>query len=303
MLHPLRLSAWLIWPLLLWVGGCSMWDRPETLPVYVDLREARVALDETGTVTSRVAVKDFWIDHNGALFGVYRVPSIVPLLPAEGENRLTFSGGIFETGLSSLRARYPFWEAVTLTLDNVQPLDTVPVSVTFKYFPDTVLAYPFAEDFEGAAFNLVPPANGGSNLATMVSTNERPFQGQRCGRVEFTPDQFRFEVLSSDFIRLPQRGTNDVYFEVTYRNNVAFTAGLYYVSPNGLETGEVPAGLFFNSGLEWNTVYIHVNDGVRSLPDGMLFKPYIRADSRNTETGQPASGVLYLDNLRIVHFQ
>ncbi|RMG55367.1 MAG: hypothetical protein D6722_27945, partial [Bacteroidetes bacterium] len=246
--------AWLGLSLLWGLVGCDVFDKPETLPVYLDLREARIALDEDGTFTSRVGVRDFWIDHNGTQFGVYRIPSVVPLLPAEGGNRLTLSGGVFETGLSSLRARYPFWEPVTIEVEG-EPLDTVPVSVTFSYYPDTVLAYPFAEDFENAAFGLTPTGSG-FNRASLISTNQDAFQGFRSGRVEFTSDQYLFEVVGNEFIRLPQRGTNDIYFEITYKNNVAFTAGLYYISANGLERGEVPAGLFFNSGMVWNTVHI-----------------------------------------------
>ncbi|MEL6843096.1 MAG: hypothetical protein AAFP02_07755 [Bacteroidota bacterium] len=55
--------------------------------------------------------------------------------------------------------------------------------------------------------------------------------------------------------------------------------------------------LFYNSNLEWNTVYLHVNDAVREAPRNALFQLYIRANSGSE------SGVIYLDNIRLVHFR
>ncbi|GAB4419537.1 MAG: hypothetical protein OHK0039_32070 [Bacteroidia bacterium] len=282
------------------LGGCALLDRPEPLPVYAQLASVRIAYDSAASRTTRTGVKDLWIDHNGALLGTYRIGATIPVLPTPGNNRLTLAGGIFETGLSSVRARYPFWQPVTIDFD-LSALDTLVLNPTFYYYPDTVLAFPFDEDFESASVGLTSLSSGDNRTLLSPSTLDA-FHGSRSGRVAFDSRSYLFEAIGTSYFRLPQSGNNDVYLEISYRGDIAFTAGLYYVGIDGFTVGEIPAGLNFKSDT-WNTVYIHVNDQVRGLPAQTLFRPYIRATSLDNSTGVAASGVLYVDNIRIVHFQ
>ncbi|MDX2246683.1 MAG: hypothetical protein SF052_07910 [Bacteroidia bacterium] len=285
--------------LLLFGSGCDIFDRPEPLPVYLNLPRAEVRLNASGSIKSELGIKDLWVDYGPGQLGVFRLPSVVPLLPLDGVDSVVVRGGIFESGLSLVRSPYPFWKPIILSLTTA-PADTQRISPVFEYYPDTVIAFPFVEDFESAsqAFENV---SSSSTTTSLTVSSESVFMGQESGKVSFSPDQYQLDLIAADFIRLPQSGSNDIYMEITYKNDVSFTVGLFYST--GLDVGEIPAELYFNSKGEWNTVFVHLNDGVRSVQDGAFFKPYIRASSFNTSTGQATSGVIYLDNIRIVHFR
>lgn len=285
---------------VLFLSGCEIFDRPESLPVYVKLNSAKVALNEAGTFTTTLGVKDYWIDYGPDPVGVFRIGSVVPVIPVEGQDSLVLRGGIFETGLSALRSPYPFWSPVIIGFDAGRLLDTLRMDLTFKYYPDTVLAYPFVEDFERASLLLENVAST-TNATTLTRTTNNVFMGRESGEIIFDNNRSNMEMISSEFIPLPRSGNNNIYIEITYRNNIPFTAGLYYTS--GVEVGEIPAELVFNSDMEWNTVYINVNDGVRALPSGTAFKLYLRGSGIDANTGLPRNGVIYLDNIRIVHFK
>lgn len=296
-------QSYVFWALCLLMCGswmsCEWIDRPENPPVYIKLQPAKVLLDSASNFSAPAGIKDLWIDHNGQSIGVHRLPRIIPVLEAE-PNRLTFSGGIFENGLSSIRSRYPFWIPQTLTL-SADPLDTVSYAFTFSYYPDTVIQFAFLETFEEASTRLSANLSG-SNRANMTVSSLESFQGSFSGRVSMGPGSFTFEAVAAEFIALPQTGTNDVYMEISYKNTIPFSAGILYATTNGAAVGDLNHGLVYQSD-DWNTVYIHINDQIRSIGSTAIFKPYIRASSLDETNGEVTSGEIFLDNIRIIHFR
>ncbi len=275
------------------LAGC---DRQEPFPVFLDLKSPKVALGDKPNQLTTEGIKDLWIEHNADNLGVFKIPRVVPLLQDEVRDQLAIFGGVFENGLSAFRVRYPFWQPIIMELPDLTPLDTFPLDLTFRYFPDTVLAYPLNETFEGASFSFDSQSLS-SRSTLMLSTISDVFQGSQAGKVVFTPEQNDFEIISTEPIFLPQRGGNDIYVEIAYKNDVSFTAGLYYVTQS-LQVGEIPLGVYFNTQMEdWNIVYLHINDQVRETPENAVFRLYLKANSGNQ------SGTLLLDNIRIVHFR
>ncbi|MFK7926408.1 MAG: hypothetical protein AB8H47_30955 [Bacteroidia bacterium] len=270
-------------------------NKAEPLPVYLNLQEPTVQIAPNESARAKVGIKDFWIEHNSNNLGVFRVPRTVPLLPEPTGDQIVVFGGIFENGLSSLRSRYPFWQPKFIELPSTPPLDSIPLSLDFEYFSDTLLVFPVDESFENAGITF-DAVNSSDVYASIVRTDEESFHKTKSGRVRLTADRNQFEMISVNPFSLPQTGNNDIYIEISYKNNISFTAGLYYVTP-ALEAGELPLELFYNSNMEWNTVYLHVNDAVRETPRNSLFSMYVRANSGSE------SGVIYLDNIRLVHFR
>ncbi len=270
-------------------------NKEEPLPIYLDLEAPTVQIAPNESARATVGIKDLWIEHNGSNLGVFRVPRTVPLLPDPTGDQLAVFGGIFENGLSSLRSRYPFWQPKFIELPSTAPLDSVPLSLDFEYYSDTLLVFPIDESFEEPG-RVFEPVNSSDSYATLNRTDEDAFHKTRSAKINLTAEQNLFEMISTDLFDLPQTGNNDIYIEISYKNNIAFTAGLYYVTA-GLDAGELPIELFYNSNMEWNTVYLHVNDAVREAPRNALFRMYVRANSGSE------SGVIYLDNIRLVHFR
>jgi len=269
-------------------------NKAEPLPVYLKLEAPTVQIAPNESARATVGIKDLWIEHNGTNLGVFRVPRTVPLLPEPTGDQLAVFGGIFENGLSSLRARYPFWQPKFLDLPSTPPLDSVPLSLDFEYYSDTLLVFPIDESFEDAGISFTTLNFDG--YASIVRSDEEAFHKSRSGRITLNENRNQFEMISANPFALPQTGNNDIYIEISYKNNISFTAGLYYVTA-GLDAGELPIELFYNSNMEWNTVYLHVNDAVREAPRNALFQMYLRANSGSE------SGVIYLDNIRLVHFR
>ncbi|MEZ4850741.1 MAG: hypothetical protein R3B93_19415 [Bacteroidia bacterium] len=303
-LHLMKNCAAYIWIFLIslvWLApGCETFDKPEPLPVYLDIDQTKIALNKSGSITTTLGVKDLWIDYGPSTLGVFRQPSVIPVIPGSLTDSLAIAGGIYENGLSSTRSRYPFWRPHIIPLE-AAPLDTMPIRLTFEYYPDTVIHFAFNEAFEGASVSFEDLNSSSPNSTTMRISGSDVFMGSGAGRVEFSSAQYDLEMLGTDFIPLPQSGINDIYIEITYKNNIAFTAGLFYST--GADIGEIPAGVFFKSEDEWNTVYIHVNSGVRGILGNAVFKPYISASSFDSSTGTGKDGFLLIDNFRIIHFK
>lgn len=271
--------------------ACEIFNPEEALPAYLRIENATVLVNPAQPLASDLGIRDLWIYRNQELIGVYQLPSVVPFFPSE-DTEFTITGGVFETGLSASRISYPFWQPLTVQIP-VKALDTFTLQPRFQYYPDSILAYPFQENFEGFGINFVELATG-ANATTLRVTNADAFEGNRSGEVIFSPDFSTYEGASAGFFTLPQSGNNDIWVELTYKNDVPFTVGVYYVTNS--DAGDLGDGIFFLS-KEWNTVYVHINDFVRRVREPAVFRLYIRANSNG------ASGRLLLDQVRIIHFR
>ena len=291
-------SAYFIWLSCL-LGACSQSDSPP-MPIYLHFDNPTIRIDASSDFNSSLGIKDIWLDYGPDQLAAFRVPAIIPLIPLAGRDSIFIRGGIFETGLSSTRIPYPFWQPNKFSIANTAPLDTLRIEPFFTYFPrDSVLAYPFEEGFENASMSL-EPLKTGLNTTRITRSTQEAFEGNASGRIQFSASAYDFEYAASDFIRLPQSGSNDIYVEVTYKNDIAFTLGFYFAISQQID--QIETGIYFNSGLEWNTVYVHVNDQIRAVPSGAQFKMFFRANSFNQGTGAGNPGNIFLDNVRIIHF-
>ena len=93
---------------------------------------------------------------------------------------------------------------------------------------------------------------------------------------------------------LPQGGNNRIFVEITYKNDIPFTVGMYH---NNINFEEVGGEVYYNPRSEWNTVYIDVNDEVRAIPGNEQFTLFLRAN------GGGDIGEIRFDNIRVVHFK
>jgi hypothetical protein len=291
-MNPFHKLPFLLFAILAVLSGCGFLDPAEDLPIYVDLTNVEVLVDEGDNFTSSLGIKDIWLERNDDFLGIYRLPSIVPVLPGEGTTYI-LTGGVFESGIADQRVRYPFWKSNFLSFD-VQPLDTVKMPILFEYFSDSILLYPFIENFESQAIAFISSPFSSTNVSLGRSTSEF-YEGGAAGRALFNENQTRFEIVSSSTFKLPQSGSNDVWVEVTYKNNVPFKVGVYYEFLSQI-TAAGPDVLFF-SNEEWTTAYVHINNEVRMAPDNSNFWVFFRAD------GEGRVGQIILDNIRIIHFQ
>lgn len=284
------------------LSSCIPQESPG-LPVYLKLEGARVKLNEGSSFTSTIAVKDFWMSHNANEFGVHRIPRTVPMIPEEGSNTIFINGGVFENGLAGFRTPYPFWRAVAIEVD-ANPLDTISIFPTFEYLStDTIIRIAFDANFEAGSDDSFSNFATGSNITTLSKSTTAAYQGTWGARANFTQGNFNLEAIGSKSISLPQVGGNDIWMEVTFKNSVPFTTGLFYSVPGTGQTGDLNSGIFLDSQEEWSTAYIHINQQVRNVIGSALFIPYIRATSQFPNSDSVGVGSIFLDNIRILHFR
>jgi len=207
---------------VLFLSACN---KEESFPVYLKLENISVQVDRNSTESFNAGLKDMWIGRGGEPIGIYQLPSVIPFYPAD-EETFTLAGGIFDNGLSVLRRRYPFWKPVNIEI-SANPLDTVSIDLVLEYFEDSLITFAFEENFETGAIQMESNLQLTPAVATMSRSSNDVFQGSKVGFIEFDETRTEFEYISSNAFALPQRGNNDIYIEITYKNNVAFTAGLF----------------------------------------------------------------------------
>jgi hypothetical protein len=301
------MNAWSqvgVWLLCCLLASCELFESDQRLPVYLKLPAGQVRVENpTGVLVNNHGVKDIWLDHNGEFLGVHRLDRVIPLLPDPERNQITMRGGIFENGLSGIRSAYPFWKPITLEID-AEPLDTVELDLTFDYFErDSILVFPLEETFESGGTSRFVSSTSQTGAALLQPTSEDVYQGDRSGLVRITPNGYDFDALSRDFFALPRSTDNDIYLEITYRNTVPFTAGLFYTNLAGTDLQNLPIGVEFLSPDEWNTVYVHLQPLVQTTRENGLFKIRLQADGRDPESDNVTGGVIYFDNIRVVAFR
>lgn len=287
--------------LLLCLTACQLINPDEELPVYISIQDARVLVDETLNTYSPLGIKDAWLFLQSEQIGIFELPAVVPILPEKVGNTLRIGGGIFDTGLSTFRVEYPFWDDISVSIEGVEPLDTVVITPRFEYFPrDTTIIYAFEAGFEGGSSNLesLTPA---STFTTLQITSEDKFVGLQSGKVSFSPNKYQFEA-SSPLLTLPQSGNNAIWCEVTYKNDIPFTVLMIGLAPGSPIEVELPTNVLFSSPDEWNTAYINLNDLARSIPDGSVFKLLFRASSQEAGSATGRTGTIFLDQIRLIHF-
>ena len=279
--------------LLFLCSGCDWINPEEELPVYLQLEAPLVRVDPGGSFAATAGLKDIWIERGGELLGIYQVPSIVPIYPSD-EKQITLSAGVFNAGLSGFRQRYPFIKTQTWTLD-VVPLDTMMVAPVFEYFAkDTHLIFAFEEKFEGVSLLIQRDQTRGGTVN--LSTSSDAFQGGRAGQGSFFPGDSLMEWVSVSSFRLPQSGENQVFIEISYKNDIAFTAGLHYQYIHDIQQGSLGGRVFFSPSSGWKTVYIDMGTDLRTLVDDARFLLFLRAN------GKGQQGRILFDNIRLLHF-
>lgn len=287
--------------ILFFSSACQLINPEEELPVFISIEDSRVLVDETLDFWSPLGIKDGWVFLQGEQIGVFQLPAVIPILPKKVGNSIRIGGGVFETGLSTFRIEYPFWNDIIVSIEGAEPLDTVVITPRFEYFPrDTTLIYAFEAGFEGGSSNLQSLSPNGTYATMQISTEDK-FVGLQSGKVTFTSSRYQFEA-SSPTLTLPQSGNNDIWCEVTYKNDIPFTVLMIGLAPGSPIEVELPTNVLFSSPDEWNTAYIHLNDLARSIPDGSIFKLLFRASSQEAGATSGRSGTIFLDQIRLIHF-
>ena len=231
-------------------------------------------------------ITDVWVQTNTSNLGAYELPANFPVVQASPVTFLV-SAGIWQSGQSTVRVIYPFYDVDTFTI-NATPGAKYTHHPKFTYLPAALFTFP-VEDFE---FNddydsiMVKISNAADSLNII-------YYGSYCGRITTTlTDTDRISIQKNAY-SLP--AGQEVWLEMDYKCDVPFWVGLIG-NFNGANSTTMQV-LFVLPKPYWNKEYIKLSSLVGN----------IRADSYQlyfealTPTGGTA-GSVYLDNIKIVHF-
>lgn len=245
--------------------------------------------------TASVNITDLWVYSATDVVGVFPLPAVVPLLPADAiDGPVTLLAGVRENGISNSRAPYPFYTTVShIVSDEPGARDTL--------FPEITLVEDVrlirVEDFENS--NVFGNIGGGAGMIRSDELDTR-FEGDYGGRMVVDPDQpiQRVRTVEQEYdlvSGLP------VFLEFDYRCDQTFAVGLYGYR-DGIETKHLALIINPTEGpgeaVQWNKIYVDLGPSVAAQGVADHFEVYVECI---LEAGRE-SGSLGLDNLRILTY-
>ncbi|MCE3007513.1 MAG: hypothetical protein LW884_04085 [Bacteroidetes bacterium] len=285
--------------LFVWLAllcACDAINPEEPAPAFARL-EAPLLVEDGDTFQN--VVPDVWLFQGNDYYGTFVPPTRLPFVRVEeaGRNKLFAQAGVWRNFDSQSHAAYPFMRFDTLRqqLSLGQSVSFQPV---FRYFPDTLIEYAYDENFERQDQALQPFNPTRLDTANLRRTTLGPFRGAACGVVHFDADRTYFDVVSTGTLDLP-RGTSPVWAEVKFRGNIRFAFALV-AEGFGITDGEMPLLLMtdgYTDDGQWRAAYFDLTNYLSIGFPGARFRARLFAISDGSDRS------LYLDDIRILHFQ
>jgi hypothetical protein len=298
----------LIGLLLLGFAFASCEDNPEAAkPVYLKLDAISLQTDYDLEGTAHSNITTAWIFINEQILGAYELPCIVPAILPEGKVDFVIFPGINTNGISSVRAINDVLAPIRLTKtkpNSVNNLDTIEFTaqeLTISYFERAEIE--IVEDFDQSGSNLSPSVFSDTNFVKIDTQDSvftftpplstTPEKNGRAGLLSLTDKNDLAEIVSVNSYQIPA-GTQNLYLEVTYRNNIQVSFGLQAEfngrSERGLTATVLPKK-------EWSKIYINLSTELQAFPGANGYKLLIFA----RKPDNVAEGRIFLDNLKLVY--
>ncbi len=292
-LRILTSSSVLVLVLVIFLTGCNK-DK-NGVPAYVAINDISVETNYLKEGSTSDNIHDVWFYAGGEELGVFELPAEVPVLQ-DGQTNLVLFAGIKRSGQTSIRVPYPFYDAYSHDTLLIRE-NTLVERPVVKYRPNAV--FPWLEHFEDLSFTLDSVA-GSEVGVTRISDPDLVKEGKGCAGILLSPEADYFLGASSDAFPLPLFG-NDVYLEIDYRTNLSFqilvrsiNADLVsYLSPVMVVNPKTDD----NGTVIWNKLYVYLTPVVSARENSVSHRVYFETTSNG------GNGYLYLDNLKVVHFE
>lgn len=235
-------------------------------------------------------ITDLWLYVNGKFQGAYPIGNLMPIANKGANTTINILAGIKNNGISDTRIYYPFYDIYALdTL--VTAGKTISKSFVFKYKPNTQFLW--MENFEssvgfslkasdnndGGIFKYTNPGDGFEGKSFVASLTG---SGQQIAWCESTGSGFSLPSASSD-----------IFLELNYKSNVAFTVGL--MTANG--TPQSADAVVVNPQANWNKIYIQLSTAVSTLNASkyQVFFKFVKTDDVDKQ--------VFLDNIKLLYLQ
>jgi hypothetical protein len=261
---------------------------PADAAFYIKSGPVSVSTKKSTQGSGSHKITDLFLYVDGKFQGAYPVGSLLPIVTNNKPVTINVFAGIKNNGISQTRISWTFYKYIEFdTL--VESGKTIERPFTFTY--DPYLKFEWLEDFDNPVATTVLNSAVSSGSYQIAPVSES-FEG-RSLLVQFPSGSGIgvAQVESSGYFPLPT-GSSNVFLEINYKCNQIFEVGLFGGS-------ERKAALNVNPSESWNKIYIQLADAVSNAPVYNSYKVYFRM--LKTEEGQDPK--LYLDNIKLIHFQ
>lgn len=273
-----------------WLSSCNIINPKEEVPTFIYLDSVKlqsIAPSIHGSVSHKIT--DVWVYYNLQLLGAYQLPAKVPVL-ASGHGQLQLVAGIWEDGLSGIRAKYPFHTVDSLNFD-ASPGNTIPYTPTFRYRTTDIPAITyFVEDFEQG--NSFIPRYGDTSFVK-TNASEDVFEGSWASKLVVTDSNSFGESATLQSFSLPPNKM--CYLELNYKSEIPFVLRVFVTTSSGATTTIDLTGI--NATEKWNKIYFNFG-GFPATYQNATFRFILSA---NLPAGKN-SGTVLIDNFKIIHF-
>ncbi|MFM7024305.1 MAG: hypothetical protein ACKOXB_15135 [Flavobacteriales bacterium] len=261
--------------------------KPEAAqPSYIKIDEIKLSTSYNKEGSNSSKISDAWIYVDNQLLGAFELPCEVPVSKT-GNVKISIAAGIKNTGQSSIRERYLFyqWYDSTLALNGGKHILTPIVS----YVDSLHFLWNF--DFEG---NSMPFSKDEGSDTSMYLVKGSPdvFEGDGMGEVSTDASHTDLFLKTSLDLDIPA-ATKATFLEMNYACSHETTIGVInYVSGSKIIT---PIIQLKSTNLKWNKIYIDLSTALGSYALQGKFEIYCQIHHLSNEESK-----LRVDNLKII---
>ncbi|PBQ30375.1 hypothetical protein CNR22_00885 [Sphingobacteriaceae bacterium] len=230
-------------------------------------------------------ITDLWLYVNGKYQGTYPVGSLMPIANKDQATTINVFAGIKNNGISDTRIFYPFYQF--LTLDTfVTAGKTISRSFSFNYKPNTQFLW--MENFENSVGYSLKTSDNNVGTLQYASAGDN-FEGKSIlASLTGSQNYARFESTGSGFEL--KTGVSDIFLELNYKSNVAFTVGLADLA--GTQEAEA---VVVNPQASWNKIYIQLASSVNAITANKykVYFKFVKTDDIDKQ--------VFIDNVKLLY--
>lgn len=270
-------------------SACEVINPPEAIPSYIQIDTVLLSTNQAqGSASSRIEAAQVVVEDE--LLGIFPLPTTVPVLQY-GESDIRVDPVIIESGISSLRELYPFYESYAVTGELVEgEILNITPQTTYKNETNFV----FIENFDGGN-SFVDDIDGDVGTRMELAFDaENVFEGSGSGKIVLNEDGSQAVVGTGLFYQIPSPFRN-IFLEMNYKCNNIFTVG---IRGRNTATGSVLSAdkLTLAPRDTWNKVYISFDEEASSL-NADEFQLYIKM----TKSVDVPIAEVFLDNIKLIY--
>ena len=276
------LSLFILLITLLFLFSCDIINPTEDIPSYIKIDTFLVDINSENQGSAHHNLSEVFITIEGNKFGMFELPTLVPVLRTGVTNIILHPGYKYNDQLL-VRVPHPFFKPYIIDTILTEG-DILFLKPEIKY--QDACTFLWVEDFENIGFNM----NTEISDTTIFICSENVLEGNYAGVIYLDNVNTSFEGLSPA-MKIPVSLT-PILIEFFYRNNYSFEVGIL----TNISSYEYIGHLYPRD--NWDKISIDFYNLLQKYQGAREFKIVFRALYTGDTEVMP---VIYLDNIKVIN--